>query len=542
MDMSQYRDLFVSEARGHMTAFTDLLVRCEGSAAEPGDIDELFRHAHSLKGMAASMQFQPIAELAHRMEDLLSKVRSGEFSLTSAMIDLLLEGGDILGGMIATVEEGDDRFPDCAELIDRLHGFIPETTSLHATVPLPDRAGPETTPGVPPSPRQHQFRQSDSFKNIRIRTAVLDHLVNITGELITTRYRLADQAHRCPEAMLDEPLGQLSAYLRDLRDEVFKARMLPFSFVAERFPRLVRDLSRAQGKEIMFSLEGKEIELDRGILEEITDPLVHILRNAVDHGMETPPERLAAGKTASGAITVTVTRDKDHVTICVADDGRGMDPALLIARAVEKGVISSDRASTLTREEALLLVCAPGFSTAAAVSDISGRGVGMDVVSTAVHGLGGTLSIETEIGRGSHFILTLPITVSIINALLVRCGRLTLAFPVTAVDRALELGRKDILDREGQKVCKLGDTLVPLKSLNRLLDQPPPKGGLTCVPAIVSGLNATPVALLTDRILGQQEIFVKPLGLPLSRMGGITGGTILGDGHIVFVMDIRTFT
>ncbi len=541
MDMSQYRDLFVTESRGHITAFNDLLVRCESSAAEPGDIDELFRHAHSLKGMAASMQFHPVAELAHRMEDLLSKVRSGEFSLTPAMVDLLLEGGDVLGVMIAMVEEGHDRFPDSADLINRLGGFTREGASLHAPAPLPDRAGPGAPPGDQSAPRQHQFRQSDSFKTIRIRTEILDHLVNITGELITTRYRLADQARSCPEALLEEPLSHLSAQLRDLRDEVFKARMLPFSFVAERFPRLVRDLSRAQGKEVMFSVEGKEIELDRGILEEITEPLVHILRNSVDHGMEMPADRLAAGKGRSGAVTVTVTRDKDHVTICVADDGRGMDPALLIARAVEKGVISDARADTMTREEALLLVCAPGFSTAAAVSDISGRGVGMDVVSTAVHSLGGTLSIETEVGRGSRFILTLPITVSIINALLVRCGRLTLAFPVTAVDRALELGRKDIIDQEGQKACKLGDTVVPLQSLNRLLDQPSPKGGPSCVPAIVSGLNAAPVALLTDRILGQQEIFVKPLGLPLSRMRGITGGTILGDGHIVFVMDIRTF-
>ena len=165
----------------------------------------------------------------------------------------------------------------------------------------------------------------------------------------------------------------------------------------------------------------------------------------------------------------------------------------------------------------------------------------MDVVSSAAHGLGGALSIETEAGRGSRFILTLPITVSIINALLVRCGQLTVAFPVAGVDRALELRRKDIIDKEGQKVCKLGDEFVPLKSLNRLLGQPLPKGGRSCIPAVVSGLNATPSALLTDHILGQQEIFVKPLGPPLSRMRGITGGTILGDGHIVFVMDIRTF-
>lgn len=535
MDMSQYRDLFVSEARGHITAFNDLLVRCEGSASEPGDIDELFRHAHSLKGMAASMQFAPIADLAHRMEDLLSRVRGGEFTPSPALIDLLLEGSDTLVAMVTLVEEGHDRFPDSSDLISRLGSFTPEATPPAPLSPSGRTAG-DASPPLPP-----QLRQSDTFKTIRIRTEILDHLVNITGELITTRYRLADQARSCPEAMLEEPLGQLSAQLRDLRDEVFKARMLPFSFVAERFPRLVRDLGRSQGKEILFSVAGKEIELDRGILEEIADPLVHILRNAVDHGMETPEERRAAGKPASGTITVTVTRDKDHVHICIADDGRGMDPDLLIARALDKGLISTAQAGAMTREAALRLVCTPGFSTAPAVSDISGRGVGMDVVSSAVHNLGGTLAIETEVGRGSRFTLTLPITVSIINALLVGCGGLIAAFPVTGVDRALELRRRDIIDNDGQKVCKLGAQLVPLKSLNQLLNQPPPKGGLPFVPAIVGGLNATPVALLTDRILGQQEIFVKPLGLPLSRMRGITGGTILGDGRIVFVMDIRSF-
>ena len=541
MDMSHYRDLFVSESRGHITAFNDLLVRCEGSAADPDDIDDLFRHAHSIKGMAASMQYHHIAELAHSMEDLLGKVRDGEYSLSPAMTDLLLEGGDTLGLMIAMVEEGHERFSDSADLINRLGGFTPENSPLRTPSPLSGQAAPESAPGGQPPPRHPQFRQSDSFKTIRIRTEILDHLVNITGELITTRYRLADQARNCPEALLEEPLSQLSAHLRDLRDEVFKARMLPFSFVAERFPLLVRDLSRHQGKEIMFSVAGKEIELDRGILEEITDPLVHILRNAVDHGMELPADRVATGKARSGVITVTVTRDKDHVTICVADDGRGMDPSLLIARAVEKGLISSAQADAMTREEALQLVCTPGFSTAAAVSDISGRGVGMDVVSTAIHSLGGTLTIETEVGRGSRFTLTVPSTVSIINALLVRCGRLTVAFPVTSIDRALELRRKDIIVKGGQKVCKLDAEFISLKSLNLLLGQPPPQSGLPCVPAVVSGITATPVALLTDRILGQQEIFVKPLGLPLSRMRGITGGTILGDGHIVFVMDIRTY-
>jgi two-component system chemotaxis sensor kinase CheA len=333
------------------------------------------------------------------------------------------------------------------------------------------------------------------------------------------------------------PLHELSTLLRELRDEVFQARMLPFSFVAERFPRLVRDLARKQGKEVTLLIEGKEIELDRGILEEITEPLVHILRNAVDHGMETPDDRVAAGKPYNGVITMTVARDKDHVDIVVADDGRGMDPARLVNKAVEKGLLTPAQAYNLPRQAALMLVCEPGFSTATEVSDVSGRGVGMDAVKTAVHLLGGTLSIESEAGRGSRFSLRLPITVSIIHALMVECGELTIAFPVNTVARTIELRRSDIFEEHGRKVFKLDGQTLTLRSLNRLLRQPLPRKLGEMVPAVVSEAGGNLGGFVTDRFLGQEEIFVKPLGSPLNRMKSLTGGTITGDGRIVFVVD-----
>lgn len=540
MDMSQYRELFVSESREHLNAFNDLILKLENHAADTGIVDELFRHAHSLKGMAATMQFQPIAELAHRMEDLLSKVRSGELPLTPSMADLMLEGSDILGTMVTMVEAGDDHLPDSAGLANRLAGFSPDSSSRPVPAPGADKGAVVDTSDTAP-PGQHQFRQADSFKSVRIRTEILDHLVDITGELITIRYRLSDQAQHYPEAKLDEPLDLLSGLLRKLRDEVFQARMLPFSFVAERFPRLVRDLARRQGKEVSLRTIGEEIELDRGILEVIAEPLVHILRNAVDHGMEMPDVRVAAGKQQCGTISIAVTRDKDHVNIIVADDGRGMDPELLIAKALDNGVINSVQAGTMTPQQAFMLVCTPGFSTAETVSDISGRGVGMDAVRNAIHNLGGALSIESEIGLGSRFILKLPLTVSIIYALLVQCGELTIAFPVNAVDRALELRESDIFDDGEEKICTLATRDIPLKSLNRLLGQPMPEGDSLPFPTVVTGMGDTPVGLLIDRILGQQEIFAKPLGPPLSQLRGITGGTILGDGRIVFVLDINAF-
>jgi two-component system chemotaxis sensor kinase CheA len=317
--------------------------------------------------------------------------------------------------------------------------------------------------------------------------------------------------------------------------------MLPFSFAAERFPRLVRDLARRQGKEITFQIVGKEIELDRGILEEITEPLVHILRNAVDHGLETPDDRVSVGKPFGGSITITVTRDKDHVDIVIADDGRGMDSEKLKEKAVEKGVITPEQAALLSHQASLMLVCAPGFSTADQVSDISGRGVGMDAVKTSVHALGGTLAIESEIGRGSRFMLRLPITVSIIHALLVDCCNMTIAFPVSAISRTIELKRSDIFEDDGRRAYAFQGQNIPVKNLNHLLGQATAQESGMYVPAVVAEVGEASVALLTDRLLGQQEIFVKPLGAPLASVKALSGGAITGDGKIVFVMDASVF-
>jgi len=545
MDISQYRDLFISESRGHIQAITGLIVRLEDNGYDAGCVDDLFRHAHSLKGMAATMEINAVANLAHRMEDLLSPVRSGECPFSPLIADLLLEGSDTLSGMIDAVENGAAELPEPHDLLQRLSAFDPTAASASGS---PDSGRPASSPadGIPPvfsSPLKqpkagHSFRHSDSFKSVRVRTETLDRLINITGELITTRHRLADVTSGMDAPHLQEPLKQLTVLIRELRDEVFQARMLPFSFVAERFPRLVRDLARAQGKEIALRIKGREIELDRGILEEIAEPLVHILRNAVDHGMETPAERTATGKRAAGEITITVSRDKDHVEIAVADDGRGMSPHLLAEQAVAQGLIGRNEADALTPREKLLLTCLPGFSTAKTISDISGRGVGMDAVKNTVQSLSGSLAIESEPGSGSRIVLRLPVTVSIIPALLVRCGALTVALPVNAVSRTIELKRSDLFDDNGHLAFMLDNATIPLKSLHAAFGQKPSRGTEGLLPVVISEVGGAPVGIMTDALMGQQEIFVKPLGTPLSRLRGITGGAVTGDGSIVFVADL----
>ncbi len=538
MDMSPYRDLFVSEARSHLSAFSELIVYLEDSPNETAAIDELFRHAHSLKGMAATMGYEHIVAIAHLMESQLSQIRSGEFMLLPTLADLLLEGADTLGRLVYGIETVSNAFEDTSGVIERLAAYSPaadENTTPPDEPPHAVEATRETTASA-----SHQFRHTDSFKSIRIKTETLDHLVNITGELLTNRYRLAESI-RLADAGEEchEPLHQLTALLRNLRDEVFKARMLPFAFIAERFPRLVRDLARKQGKEVHFQLDGKEIELDRGILEEIAEPIVHILRNAVDHGLETADERVLAGKPFGGSITLTVSRDKDHIEISIVDDGRGMDPERLKQKAREKGLISPEQSARMTHQEAYQLICAPGFSTAAAVTDISGRGVGMDAVREAVHSLAGALTIQSQNGQGSRFIMRLPITVSIIHALIVQCGPFEIAFPLNVVTRTLELRQSEIRSESGHSTVIVDNNTLPVRSLREKLNLPAlsaPDG--TLLPVVVCDVGGTPLALSVDRISGQQEIFVRPLNSPLSHLRGVSGATITGDGRVMFVADV----
>jgi two-component system, chemotaxis family, sensor kinase CheA len=478
--------------------------------------------------------------LAHLMEDLLGRIRSGEFALLPPLADLLLEGCDTLTRLVSGVESGSDVLEDTAGLVERLESFDPTAeTQPHIQDDQPhDHAPPQSAASAP-----HQFRQTDSFKSIRIKTETLNHLVNITGELITNSYRMAEAVRRADASECREPLGQLAALLRNLRDEVFKARMLPFSFIAERFPRLVRDLARKQEKEVSFLLEGNEIELDRGILEEIAEPIVHILRNSVDHGMESADERVLAGKPRGGTITLTVCRDKDHVEIIIADDGRGMDPELLKLKGVEKRLISPEQAAQMTPQEAFQLVCTPGFSTAATVTDISGRGVGMDAVREAVHALGGILTIQSQKGQGSRFAMRLPITVSIIHAMMIQCGQFEIAFPLAVVTRTVELKRSELREESGRTTVILDDLTLPVRSLRLALQLPETaeaEGAL--LPAIICDVGGKLVAFSGDRISGQQEIFVRPLRSPLSHLRGVSGATITGDGRVLFVADASVLT
>ena len=546
MDMSQYKDLFVSEAKEHLNGMGEAVVALEKDPGDPETINTLFRMAHSLKGMGASMEYHDIADLAHAMEDLMHKVRDGVWVFDSCAADLLLEGTDLLIALVRDVEAGGTGAGDIADLKRRLAAYAPEPKIDTLAGEPPEKEVPPADTrrgengeeaGGDDTGRSVLREQPESQQTVRVRTGVLDNLINLTGELITNKNRMSNIARELGSPLLDTSIAELSRLLRGLHDEVLKVRLMPFASIGDRLPRAVRDLAKKSGKEVIFSITGKEIELDRGILEELSDPLLHILRNAVDHGLETREERLAAGKPAAGRIAVEVSRGRDQVLITISDDGRGMDPDRLVAAAIEKGLLKEEDRGKVTRRQALMLICTPGFSTARQVSDISGRGVGMDVVRSSLQSLGGTLAIQSDPGKGSRFLLSLPLTISIIPILLVACSSFTVAFPISKVLRTIDIRRDTVLTRGKRRRFRLGEEEIPLVSLHRLMGLPfsPVRGA--SIPAVVVEIRGRKAAIVVDRFVGQQDVFAKPLGKPLNRMRGVSGGAILGDGQVVFILD-----
>jgi len=575
MDMSRYRTLFITESREYLKAIGEHVVALEGAPGERSTIDALFRAAHSLKGMAASMDYPTVVQVAHAMENLMARVRDEGLSFDAGIGDLLLEGADLMENMLRDLEKDAAMRPP-GDLPQRLaaYGSAPlaaphaapappagEAPSEGAQAPTPQEERREGAPPAPPARQERsegvpaasaretrpqaarpaaakEARETAELSTVRVRTEVLDRLINLTGELIANKHRLLTVSQELASPTLSDAVAETSKLLRLLHDEVMKVRLLPFDTVCDRFQRAMRDIAKKSGKELVFELTGRDIALDRGILEQLVDPLNHLLRNAVDHGLESPAERVAAGKPGKGTVRLSVARDRERVVITVSDDGRGMDPEKMVASALKKGVISPEEADSLSPRQALLLVLIPGFSTASKVTEISGRGVGMDVVNASIQRLGGTLSIESEPGQGSRFTLLLPLTIATVHALVVTCAGMKLAVPVNTVQRTVELRRDEIETVGKRQVFYLEEEAVPLLSLNRSLGLPLGRFPDGIVPLFVSEARGRRVGLVVDRLLGQHELFLKPLGRPLSSLKGIAGGATLGDGEVVAVLDV----
>ncbi|RXF73626.1 chemotaxis protein CheA, partial [Desulfovibrio sp. DS-1] len=407
-------------------------------------------------------------------------------------------------------------------------------------------AAPAGGPGAAAAAQAQQAGTAKASSTIRVDHEKLDHLMNLIGELIINRNRYTMLARRLEDDTnvviaevaqdLSETTYAMARISDDLQDTIMKVRMVPVSSVFSRFPRLVRDLSRKSGKEVDLILEGEETELDKSVVEVIGDPLVHLIRNAVDHGVESEDERVAKGKKAKGKVTLRAYHKGNSVAIEIEDDGKGIDPEKMREVAVRKGIITPDEAKAMDDREAMELIFAPGFSSAEKITDISGRGVGMDVVRTNIKNLKGSVSIHSEIGKGTRFTLSLPLTLAIIDALMVNVAGEMYAIPLDAVSETTKIEARRLTDVKGRKAVTLRGEVLGIASLSELLGLP--KGDKQDVlSVVVIHDNDRRLGLVVDRLLERQEIVIKPLGAYLGDLKGISGATIMGDGSVILILD-----
>lgn len=682
---AEYRELFVAEAQENLQALSDGALKLERSGEAKGAVDGLFRAAHTLKGMSATMGFEGLTRVCHSMEDALDAVRSGAGEAGPELSDALLAAVDAMTGMLGDVAGGGDGGLPEAGLLARFKGMGAAAPEREATPPTPPTepaprpagdlpldeasrravvqaladapavfhltvrleptcafkgvravlvcraleglahivatrpAGPGleagafgsdfelwTEGGTPASELEHAVLRvlevaevlvapvdpeaaaeapgtrdpgagaylrpepvaealvapvdpvpdaefgagplpgpetahpatAAMHQTVRVSVERLDKILDLVGELVTAKIRLSQIARGGSVKDLGEALIQVDHIVNELQQEVTAARMVPMDQIFSRFPRLIRDLSRAMGKPMDLALEGSEIELDRSILDEISEALVHLLRNAADHGIEEPGKRSAAGKPATGTIRLEARRDKNHVVISVEDDGAGIDTARVRQVAVERGLLGPEAARLLSEDEAVALIFSPGFSTASRVTRLSGRGVGIDAVRTKAEALGGSLRVENFPGRGSRFRIRVPLTLAIIRALKVRVGGEHYMAPLANVVEAVEYPEGDFRSTHGVRTVQLRDEILPLRRLDELLGLGRPGAGPGLMTVLVVEAGERRVGLVVDEVLGQQEIAIKNLGRGLKSVRGFGGVTILGDGSVCLILDL----
>ncbi|KRP60527.1 chemotaxis protein CheA [Pseudomonas trivialis] len=438
-------------------------------------------------------------------------------------------------------------------LLDELHGKgkFTEVAPAAAATSAPVAAKPAPAPAAKPAPAPaaaparapaaavaEKPVTTEAETTVRVDTARLDDIMNMVGELVLVRNRLVRLGLSSGDEAMQKAVSNLDVVTADLQTAVMKTRMQPIKKVFGRFPRLVRDLARQLKKEINLELVGEETDLDKNLVEALADPLVHLVRNAVDHGVETPEEREAAGKSRNGKVILAAEQEGDHILLSITDDGKGMDPAILRNIAVKRGVMDKDAADRLTDTECYNLIFAPGFSTKTEISDVSGRGVGMDVVKTKISQLNGSINIYSTKGQGSKIVIKVPLTLAIMPTLMVMLGNQAFAFPLVNVNEIfhLDLSRTNVVD--GQEVVIVRDKALPLFYLKRWLVASAKHEEQREGHVVILSVGTQRIGFVVDQLVGQEEVVIKPLGKMLQGTPGMSGATITGDGRIALILDV----
>ncbi len=408
--------------------------------------------------------------------------------------------------------------------------------SKPAIAPVPAAAAPAAARAAAPAAADKPASEAET--TVRVDTARLDEIMNMVGELVLVRNRLVRLGLNSEDEAMAKAVSNLDVVTADLQTSVMKTRMQPIKKVFGRFPRLVRDLARNLKKEINLELVGEETDLDKNLVEALADPLVHLVRNAVDHGVETPEEREAAGKPRTGRVVLSAEQEGDHILLMIADDGKGMDADVLRAKAVEKGLLDKDAADRLSDLECYNLIFAPGFSTKTEISDVSGRGVGMDVVKTKISQLNGTVNVFSQKGQGSRIVIKVPLTLAIMPTLMVMLENQAFAFPLVNVNEIfhLDLSRTNVVD--GQEVVIVRDKALPLFYLKRWLVPHAFQEDQREGHVVILTVGSQRIGFVVDQLVGQEEVVIKPLGKMLQGTPGMSGATITGDGRIALILDV----
>jgi len=644
-EMDAYRDAFLAESGDYLQQMTDGLLALERNPSATEPVEVIFRGAHSLKGMSAAMCYERTADLTHKMEELMSKVRSEELTVDTHLIDLVLSAVDLVRDLIddeaagstkvdpsgtiaalaafgpaasvthqhGTADPQERNHPEAIDLVEGERGFevrvtlesacvlkavraymvikrlshvgrviytdppardiedenfeseftivmgsaatgdelrdaaahVSEVRSVEVTEVVGSRPAEATVvDGADAAPvnRRRDIPKLSESQTVRVSIGHLDTLVDLVGELVILRSRLERVAKRISDPDLTGTLADLDHISSELQYEVMQTRMVPVRNIFNRFPRMVRDLASDLGREVEFEITGLDIELDRTVLDEIGDPIVHLLRNSIDHGVGTAEERLALGKPRVGHIQLTAVREREHVTIVVSDDGKGIDLERVWAKAVQRGLAKAEERDDYSESEILLFICVPGFSTAEKTTKVSGRGVGMDVVKGKIEHLGGTVRIDSIQGVGTDFILQLPLTLAIVKALLVEaCGE-TFAIPLAAVTEVFSAHEVALESIDGVPVLMLRDGgVVPFRRLDAILyGKDPLAAPEPHTHVLLLEVGGERHALQVGALAGRQEIVIKPLSRLLRDAQGFSGATILGDGRVMLILDPRT--
>ncbi|MEW6049878.1 MAG: chemotaxis protein CheA [Candidatus Zixiibacteriota bacterium] len=562
-EMKEIIDDFLVETDELLHSLDTNLVKLETMPSDLNLLNEIFRAAHTIKGTSSFLGFDQVTELTHKMEDVLNKLRKAELAVTPEIMDVLLASLDLLMTLIENVRARNTERLDLTQIVANLVAIqtggsapvlpeaspVVEVAAIKAS-PAEDVATPAPAAeplAVAAQPKPGVDKKVSADQTIRVDVNRLDSLMNLMGELVLGRNSLMQTISRITSAFegnaqvqqLNQAAASVNYITTELQMAVMKMRMQPVGKVFSKFPRLVRDLSRDSHKQIELIMSGEDTELDKSVIEEIGDPLVHIIRNSCDHGIESPEDRIAKGKPAKGTITMQASQEGSNIVLRIQDDGKGLDVAAIRNKAVERGMAGRAEVDRMSEKELFRFIFEPGFSTAKVVSGVSGRGVGMDVVRTNIEKLSGLIELESARDRGTTLTIKLPLTLAIIQGLLIESDGEMFVLPLSSVFETVKANQADISFVNGRPVLRLRDEVIPVINVGDVLRRN--RRGLSLAEkpyVVVVGLADKKLGINIDRFLGQEEVVIKSLGQYFGATEGIAGATILGDGRIRLIVDL----